>query len=210
MNQEATPPPSPAEAHATLADIDRTQAQMRSDIAQSSVAPNMIFAGILWMGNLTISQFAQAIAQSPYGLKYISWIFTFGGVLGLALFQSRQRRLVIRHFNWRVPVLFLVIYGYAAILYLVAEPWSLLHNLNGADQLMMVHKKFACVFIAVFLGYVIMGLWVGRFFVWLGLLMTALVLLGYNFLPDYFYLWSGVTGGSAFILSGVFIRKFWK
>jgi hypothetical protein len=210
MNEEINRPPSPAEARATLADIDHTQAQIRSDIAQSSVAPIMIITGILWMGNLTISQFGQAIEQSPYGLKYIAPIFTFGGILGLVVFKAFRRYPVMRSCNWRIPVLFLVIFGYAAILFLVAEPWSLLQHLNASDQLMLRHKMFACAFIAVFLGYVITGLWVGRFFVWLGLLMQALILLGFYFLPDYFYLWSGVTGGGAFILSGVFIRKFWK
>jgi len=210
MNQDIAHPPSPDEARATLAEIDRTRAQMRSDIAQSSVAPNMIIAGILWMGNLTIAQFAFAIARLPYGLSHLGTIFTIAGVLGMAVFQTRQRSPVIRSYNWRIPVLFLAGFGYAAILLLVAEPWSLLHNLNAADYAMMFHKISACIFIAVFLGYVIMGLWVGRFFVWLGLLMQALILLGYYFLPDYFYLWAGITGGSAFILSGVFIRKFWK
>jgi hypothetical protein len=59
-------------------------------------------------------------------------------------------------------------------------------------------------------GFVMFGLWVGRFFVWLGLLVTALILIGYRYSGDYFNLWMAITGGGALIVSGVFIRKFWK
>jgi hypothetical protein len=59
-------------------------------------------------------------------------------------------------------------------------------------------------------GYLVMGLWLGRFFLWLGLLVTATTLVGYYFVSDYFFLWMALTGGGSLIAAGVFIRKFWR
>ena len=77
----------------------------------------------------------------------------------------------------------------------------------------MEARKFAVylVIVAMFFN-VIMSLTLrpNRFFVGLGLLMTALILVGYYFVPAWFNLWMGLVGGGTFILSGIFIRKFWK
>jgi hypothetical protein len=51
---------------------------------------------------------------------------------------------------------------------------------------------------------------VGRFFIILGAIVTALILAGYCWAGDYFFLWLAITCGGALIFSGAFIRKFWK
>jgi hypothetical protein len=75
---------------------------------------------------------------------------------------------------------------------------------------MLDHKLTAYFSIVPMFAFVLFGLWIGRFLVWIGLVVTALILLGYYFLPGYFYLWMAMTGGGTLLLSGIFIRKFWK
>ncbi len=43
----------------------------------------------------------------------------------------------------------------------------------------------------------------------LGLVITALALIGYFFLPDIFYLWMAFLGGGGMIALGVYIRNRW-
>ena len=59
-------------------------------------------------------------------------------------------------------------------------------------------------------AYIIMGLWLDRFFLVLGTLVTLATLAGYYFITDYFFLWMAVVGGGSLVAGGVFIRKNWK
>ena len=59
-------------------------------------------------------------------------------------------------------------------------------------------------------AYVIMGLWLDRFLLWLGVLVTVTTLIGFFFAPHYFFLWAAAAGGGSLVVSGAFIRKFWR
>ena len=66
----------------------------------------------------------------------------------------------------------------------------------------------------VMFAYVIMGLWLElRFMLWLGLGVTAAACAGYvlSFLvPGYLNLWLGLAGGSALLVSGLFLTLRWR
>ena len=59
-------------------------------------------------------------------------------------------------------------------------------------------------------AYVVGGLWLGRFFVWLGLGVTAVTLVSLFALPDYFWIVMAVIGGGAMLLSGLHMRRTWS
>jgi hypothetical protein len=40
-------------------------------------------------------------------------------------------------------------------------------------------------------------------------LVAALALIGYYFIPDYYYLWIAILGGGGMILLGLYIRYRW-
>jgi hypothetical protein len=61
--------------------------------------------------------------------------------------------------------------------------------------------------IYVMLIYTIVGLWVGPAFVAIGLGITALTLIGYFFVADWFPLWMAVVHGGGLILSGLWMRR---
>ena len=71
--------------------------------------------------------------------------------------------------------------------------------------------KQASMFIILFvmLGWLAMGLLLSFTSIWPGLLITALALIGYFFLPDIFYLWMAVLGGGGMIALGLYIRYRW-
>jgi hypothetical protein len=59
-------------------------------------------------------------------------------------------------------------------------------------------------------AYVVMGLWLDHFILWIGLAVTALTLVGLFFLQPYFWLWMAVTGGGMLLGTGLYIRYQWK
>ena len=56
-------------------------------------------------------------------------------------------------------------------------------------------------------GYVLLGLWLGRAFIVLGLAVTALTLIGYFWLGPWFQLWMAAVDGGGLILGGLWLRR---
>jgi hypothetical protein len=57
------------------------------------------------------------------------------------------------------------------------------------------------------LVYTIAGLWVGPAFVAIGVAITALTLIGYFFVADWFEPWMAVVNGGGLILGGLWMRR---
>ncbi len=75
----------------------------------------------------------------------------------------------------------------------------------------VVEHKMAVLWVtACMLAYVVMGLWLDRFLTWLGAAVTVATVIGFLFAPHYFFLWTAAAGGGALVISGVFIRRFWR
>lgn len=56
-------------------------------------------------------------------------------------------------------------------------------------------------------GYVLLGIWIGRFFVYVGLASALLVLIGYFGLGDWFLPWMAAVIGGGSILLGLWLRR---
>jgi hypothetical protein len=56
-------------------------------------------------------------------------------------------------------------------------------------------------------GYVVTGFWLGRFFTWCGVAVTALTIIGYFWAVEWFSLWQAVVNGVGLISGGLWLRK---
>jgi hypothetical protein len=56
-------------------------------------------------------------------------------------------------------------------------------------------------------GFMIAGLWVGRFFVWCGLSVTLLTVAGYYGAGDWFDIWMAALNAAALIGGGLWLRR---
>jgi hypothetical protein len=90
--------------------------------------------------------------------------------------------------------LFLVLFAVAAIL--------VVHPADGKQATLLI-------ILFIMLGQMAMGLLVSFSNVWWSLLVAALALVGYFFLPGYFYLWMAILGGGVMIALGLYIRLRW-
>jgi len=205
MHEEPNPPPNRDEARATLAAIDATRIETRRNIGSNEFGPNLIWCGLLWI-------VAWGYVQFLPGHAYLLGVIAVTFFVAFGVMKKFRPSPVKEAPNLRVAALLLVILVYAVIFWVLLQPQGMPKILPLTDVVMEA-RKFAVylVIVAMFFN-VIMSLTLrpNRFFVGLGLLMTALILVGYYFVPAWFNLWMGLVGGGTFILSGIFIRKFWK
>jgi len=59
-------------------------------------------------------------------------------------------------------------------------------------------------------AYVVMGLWLDHFMIWIGLAITGLTVLGLFLVPAWFWIWMAVMGGGSLVSTGFLIRNRWR
>lgn len=100
-------------------------------------------------------------------------------------------------------------------LYLFVDMWlSLLFpfiKIQGQHESHMFWTHMGAIAATVpMFAYVLFGLFFDRYMVWIGLGMTALMMLGVYMLEPYFYIWMAVVGGGGLVATGLLIRNRWK
>ncbi|MGD8554546.1 MAG: hypothetical protein PVJ32_03845 [Anaerolineales bacterium] len=180
------------EAKETLAAIQQAAAQMRRTIAHSSSPYYMILWGAIWFVGYICSHFITDIL--------IGWIWlslTGLGTLASALLGVRIQTRLRTAGDKRYAYLWLSIIAYSILFIWIAKP-----TVGEQASLLLV--------IFLMFGYVVMGIWLYRSALWVGLLITSLALIGYYLFLSYFYLWMAFLGGGTLIASGLFILRRWR
>jgi hypothetical protein len=186
---------SPSEAEEALAAIQSMVQKTRHSIASSGAHISLIATGIVWLIGFMSTQFL-----SGEILVYI-WIVLsiLGSALGTVLGIRRGRRV-------RSP-------SAAATAKRIGLVWLLLavYCLAAIAVAWPIDGKQLTVFIVLFVmvGWLVMGLLLSFSSVWPGLIVIALVLIGYFLLPGIFYLWMSLLGGGGMIALGLYIRSRW-
>lgn len=208
MDLEKTYPVTPEAARASLAEIDRTITRIRQTIAWSCTTPLLVLWGAIWVIGYSGMQFFPALA-------FRLWVgLDLAGIAASFLLVGPFRRSPVQGLGLglgRLSLAWLVLLGFGTLWAVLLGPWELLHRTEWAAYAPLIDRKMAAFTATVCMfGYVLMGLWLGRFFLWLGLVVTVATTAGYYLVADYFFLWMAFTGGGSLILAGIFIRKFWR
>jgi hypothetical protein len=152
-------------------------------------APYLLLWGVIWIAGY---------GGSDLWPHSSGWIWM--GLVALALLASIA---IARSFadgradpqvQWRTAAFFVAVWAFFMATYAVMRPVSPLQY--GALPPLLV--AFA---------YVVLGLWGGRRLVITGVLVGALTLGGFFYLPQHFLLWEGFVGGAALILAGLWFRR---
>jgi hypothetical protein len=180
------------EAQEALEAVQRVSDQMRQSVASGSTPYYMILWGAIWLLGYIGSHFSQdlIIGWIWIGLVVVGTVVSF--VIGLQ-FRTKMRDGSVR----RVMYLWIGLMVYASLTWWIAAP-------STGEQASMLIVIF-CMF-----GYVITGLWMEPTAARVGVITTALAVVGYTFFLPYFYLWMAFLGGGTLILSGVYILRRWK
>jgi len=146
--------------------------------------------GVIWAIGFTATQFSPHVAG-----WYWAALNTIG-TIGTWLIISQSKSKFNRQVGGRLFLALVILSCYAIL-------WGFMLHPSG-------HAGMAFYLTVGTCAYVMMGLWLSRVLLWLGLIVTGLTLAGLYLLPDWFALWMGITGGGALILSGLSICKSWK
>lgn len=184
---------SPQEAGALLADVEATRAAMRRVIREHRGHYHLWIWGAAWIAMPLAAHFG-----GDNAVRFFPWICVGGALLSFltGFTQSRQIR---RPTDGRFVAVMVTIWCFGALFPLV------LHAPLDNPR----HMYAFCCLIAM-QTYVIAGLWADTYLLWLGLLVTALVLAGVFLFPGIFWLWMAIFCGGALVLTGFYVRHFWR
>lgn len=199
------------DARNSLAQIEDTLTRTRNAIGQGASGGILIAWGVIWALGFSADQFAPNAAQPLWaGLVVV-------GSLASWICGARSRPRLKSSVGARISLFWLVLFAYAALWFLLlhsesrpGRPGLHFEALNGNDAAAMRQQLGAFFATVPMFAYVVGGLWLGRFFIWLGVGVTLLTVAGYFFMPDWFDLWMAVTGGGSLIVAGLYIRRVWR
>jgi hypothetical protein len=179
----------PNDAASSLGDIAAVERRTRAAVYYAASGTYFMLWGVLSALGYVLTFFA------PNSTRLI-WLSVmaagFAAMLALVL-QRRRRGRPGR--DWRYYLALVVLVAFGALFALLLGPWE------GRQ-----HSAFWPLL--VMMGFVLGGLWMGRFFIGCGLVVSALILAGFFYLPGHWYdLWLAVVEGGGLIAAGWWMTR---
>ena len=186
---------SPTEAEEALATIRAMTQKTRHSIASSGAHVSLIITGTVWLIGFICNQFlsGELLSYIWIGLSILGG--TVATILGIRSGKHIHNPSAGATAK-RVSLIWLLLVVYCIAAIAVAYP---------------IDSKQLTMFIVLFvlIGWMAMGLLLSFSSFWPGLLIIAMALAGYFFLPDFFFLWMGILVGGGMIALGLYIRFRW-
>ncbi len=181
-------PLSPSEAADALRDINRTEEHSSILHGYRKSSPFLIVWGVMWALGYGGTYFFP-----PYTNLIWLCVATVGTIIS-TIIGMRFKPTDERKFSWKFLFTWLSALGAIASVLTIFFPFS------G----MQIGSLFPLM---IGWAYVVLGIWVGARIAITGLLLVALTLIGFFYLPAYFMLWMAVVGGGGLILGGIWLRS---
>lgn len=186
---------SPSEAAEALEAIQTMARKTRRSIANSGAYAFLIVWGFVWLFGFLGSHF---LPGKTAGLAWM-WLDVLGGVGSMVVGMRMRPNVRSRGAGTsgsQIGWFWLMLMAYCILTLVVAQP------IDG-KELAMIFIIFAMI------GWMGMALLLRFASVWWGLSITALALIGYFLLPEFFYLLMALVGGGGMIGLGFYIRSRW-
>jgi len=176
------------QASEALSDIERIVCRVR----QSRIYNLASLIMIMWGALVFAGYIATWLSPRNGGLV---WIAIYGTGIAGSIIISRfdHARAGVRTFDLRMLTAFLLFVGFG-----IFCSWL------GHFTPRQLGTFWPIYFM---LAYTIAGLWFGYAFVAIGLGITALTLIGYFLIREWFDLWMAFVNGGGLVLSGLWMRR---
>ncbi len=202
---------SKEQAQDSLKQIENMAVQTRRKIAASSAGPILIIWGTIWFVAYLGTYLSYFVEWKGYqliigdhftasfGITSLIWPVLI--VIGIAAsWYIATRKAPTRNVhNKRLGLTWLILFVYSNVWLVLLTPWNEYQISAFAASLPMF-------------AYIIMGLWMDRFLLWLGVVVTLLIIAGFflfHFHP-LFWLWMAVLGGGTLGGTGLYIHIRWR
>jgi hypothetical protein len=150
---------------------------------------------ILWG---VISAVGYGFPQAYPAHAAVAWsVLTIAGFLATALMVARGHRGLTTTrsaLGWQLVQAQLALMGFGVLVVTILGPFS--------------GRQLSAFWPLVYmLGYVLAGIWIGRFFVLCGVAIAVLTVVGFCYTGNWFPLWMAMVNGGALIAGGVWLRR---
>ena len=177
---------SPGEARESLSEIQDTVERTKKMVAYGGGDTLFIVWGGIWVLGYSSAHFLPLVTHWIWGALAVTGIVT-------SVLVSRGRMPVKSPVDKRIMWFWWLLFGYVALWFGLLSPFI---KVEGAAESQMFWKHYGAIMATVpMFAYVVTGLWLEHFMVWIGLGITALTLVGLFLLQPYFFLWMAATGG---------------
>lgn len=199
------------DARDSLARIHETFSQTKKKIASSSTAPLLMLWGAIWFVAYLGTYVSYLLEFKVYCFRLTSRVTVDIDIAGMcwmvlvpigiaASWIIGVRRAPVKSpQNKRFGFSWLILFIYAVIWLALLWPW----NEYQISAFLASIPMFA---------YVVMGLWADRVLLWLGIVVTLLIIVGFFLFPfqPVFWLFMAVLGGGTLLGTGLYIRLRWR
>jgi hypothetical protein len=179
----------PQEAASALSDIDSIARRVRhSTMYRLSSLLTILWGALVFAGNI-----ASFLVPRSAGLIWLG-VYAVGIAGSFAISAAGYSRNRVRTVDIRTLLAYLLLIAFGMFCC-----W--LGHFTAPRQ---IGTFWAIYFMLV---YTIGGLWLGYAFVAIGVSITALTLVGYFFVGDWFEPWMAVVNGGGLVLGGLWMRR---
>ena len=182
------------EAQHSLETIHRVQSEIRRTLARGGAPMYMMLWGAIWFFGYLGSYFLKPDIAGNLWLALVAIGFVLSFVIGWRI----STRVRVPGYGARIGLFWLF-----WLLYTMLIIW--LGRFDSDPILMSLFISIMAMF-----GYVVMGLWMWTPLTWIGLGVTAIIVLAYLLIPAYINLAMAVLGGGTLFFSGLYIYREWR
>lgn len=140
----------------------------------------LIAWGLAWVAGNLVNQFSSTVAPTI-------WMV---GIVAAALWSMTRPR---RERDWRILVTIAAVVGYMLLLLVVVRADTRTGNVAAS--------------LLVAASYIVLGAWTGRRFLVLGLVLCAVVIIGWFVVPAWLFLCLALGGGGTLLVGGLWLRR---
>ena len=204
------------DARRSLQEIEDVAVRTRRMAAFAGVDLILIVWGIVWflgyLGTEIIPRLA--LSLNPKLGPAIGWLiqgwWAILIIAGIAatLMVSRRNTPVESSIGKRIGWLWFALFGYMYVFGFLIMPFV---AVQGHEESMRFWKHMGAIMATVpMFAYVVIGIWLDSFLVWVGLGVTVLTMLGLYLLLPWFWIYMAFVGGGALIGTGLVVRRKWR
>ena len=186
---------SPEQAGSALRDIARAQRRLGIFSGYRYAAPHLWMWGLIWIAGYGATDLMPQVAG------WIWLVLNVGGMaIGIAIGRHQMRTEARMRGEPDGDVTSMRMIGISvAIVIFIFATFDMLRQQTPAQ-----FGAFPVLLMGLL--YALAGLWAGLRWSIVGLVLSAVSMLGYHFIVQHYMLWLGAAGGGTLILSGFWMR----